>query len=270
MTLTIFFGVGGSAEAYVQNTGELPDFFSDNDANKWGTVFFGREILRPTILRSLDINKVVMTTSYVSEVVPQLLAVGIEQEQIIVPPKSAWSLRPFASPLVREQSIRLVEELQQSGCARHPIVVVGGGCLGLHRDGDLIPWDDDIDFRADERDFYRILRHLEATSASPRVEEGERRSIVGSWNVKNHTVNFSITFYDGKTSSHIDRFDKFEWTWPREMFRNPFVAAIGDACVLLPNPPSAYLEAVYGSDWFVPRESFSVLDYQGRTSQNSD
>ncbi len=257
----VFFGVGGSAKAYCQNTNQLPDYFCDNDQSLWGTHFHGIEIISPQQLASKPISQIVLTSSYVVDILQQLSTLGIPSDVVHVPAKSEWSSQPFQSPARRKKVLALVQQLQQSGCSRYPCVVVGGACLGILRNNDLIPWDDDIDFRADVYDFNAFKSYLEKNHLTIRVEDGLRRSIVSAWQVDDSPVDFSITFYDGDTPFHLDTFDRYEWRWPSEMFRFPFAASVQECTILLPNPPEHYLTQVYGSDWSTPKENFSALDY---------
>ena len=89
---TIFFGTGGVAKGYCQNTGTLPDLFVDNDKNRWGELFEGVEVCNPEILSDIEIEKVVITSSYLKEIKPQVLKLGVPEELIVEPSKDNLQL----------------------------------------------------------------------------------------------------------------------------------------------------------------------------------
>ena len=265
----LFFGAGGAAEAYVRNTGQLPEIFVDNDSAKWGTEFCGVAVNPPSAITKFCQPVVVITSGYASEIRAQLEALGLAQWQIKTVAKRLLSSQVFKDAWVREQTIRAVANLQALQEWQAPIVLVGGGCLGLIRAGDLIPWDDDVDFRASLDDFDRILSHMQKLSSLREIQSsvnGARSSLVGEWTLFDGgrtpaRVPFSLTFYDPTKTVLEDCFDRFVWKWPRDMFTKPSVVEIGKSQILVPNPPEDYLVSVYGSGWKMPQPDFSVDSY---------
>ena len=56
-------------------TNSKPDYFVDNDQEKWGKKLLGKEILSPKEFRSIDkklVTVIVITTSYLKDVLPQI------------------------------------------------------------------------------------------------------------------------------------------------------------------------------------------------------
>ena len=92
----------GLQRAYCENTSKLPDLFVDNDKSKWGKQFKGIEVFNPTVLKEIDIEKVVITSSFLKSIKPQILQLGIPAELIIEPSKKSGSLQLF-----RKKSVRL-------------------------------------------------------------------------------------------------------------------------------------------------------------------
>ena len=80
----IYFGAAGCGNAYCKNSGVTPDIFVDNDQDKWGTFFNGVEVQNPDILSRINIEKVVITTSYLESVYPQILEMGIDKNLIFI------------------------------------------------------------------------------------------------------------------------------------------------------------------------------------------
>lgn len=265
----MYFGTGGSARAFCTNSGTLPHYFVDNDARLWGTQFLGVPILRPDELLTIRPSRIVLTSSFVKDIRAQLATLGFDDHQIILPPKSMWSLQPFRHEAVRNATLRKMSDFLAIPSLRRPVVVVGGACLGLVRDGDLIPWDNDVDFRASNLDESLIRLHMEKDqSFRSESHAGDCKSVslVGSWDFfHNHSsaqaVDYSFSFYDSSSVRLVDRYDRYQWTWPRKMFEEPLGLSIGDIQINVPNPPDEYLSQVYGSDWRSPRKDFSVDDY---------
>ena len=263
----VYFGTGGASRGYCKNSRTLPNYFTDNNPTMWGTKFLGVLVVKPSDLLAIQPARIVLTTSFVAEVRHQLLSLGFSDNQIVLPAKHEWSLKPFEDPLVRQKTIKKIVNLQNTPNIAHPIVVVGGACLGLVRSGDLIPWDDDIDFRASEIDMAHIRNAMEEDDSFLRVEHGERFALHGLWKFlqtdqsASIQVGYSVTFYDTSSKRLADSFDRYRWSWPRNMFEDALAFHVGSAEINVPNPPEEYLLQVYGSDWRTPRVDFSVDDY---------
>ena len=107
----IYFGASGCGKAYCKNTGILPDLFVDNDEKKWGKFFNGVEVKNPSILTSTNIKKLVITTSFLESVYPQILSLGVCKNLIEIPPKSMWSDRVFEEKETRVQAAKELNKI---------------------------------------------------------------------------------------------------------------------------------------------------------------
>ena len=148
--MKIYFGAGGSAIAYCSHTNSKPDFFADNDQQKWGKKLLGKEILSPKKLEKIDKNQVtaiVITTSYLKDVLPQIKNFDFDAHIIEIPPKSLLGLHPFKDLGNRIETANTLGNFIAE-CPQKKILIGGGACLGICRENDFIKWDIDIDLFA--------------------------------------------------------------------------------------------------------------------------
>lgn len=137
-----------------------------------------------------------------------------------------------------------------------------GTFLGAARNGDIIPWDDDIDMEILPDDYNRLLTN----EASIREKYGIRLSDP-LWKVTNAlrirflddnmaTIDVSLTKVDHKSGRLIQAnslFPKYFHNQKRpELKRVPF----GPQSILVPTSKHA-LESYYGKDWHVPKKRYS-------------
>ena len=110
----VYFGAAGSGLAYCQHSKTSPDFFVDNDSNKWGTFIDGIEIKDPSILTSVMIDKIVITSGYVKDILPQILSMGIERDKIHSPAKSLLGFHIFDNEANRIQAANKLHQIMTS------------------------------------------------------------------------------------------------------------------------------------------------------------
>ena len=258
----IHFGAGGSSQAHYQNTHEAPDFYADNDSSLWGNTLHGVFIVDPQFLVRNRIRKVVITSSYVHEIRQQLLGLGLPDASIVVPSKSELSFRPFATAAQRESVlIALAQFLDSLGTL--PIVLQGGTALGIFRDGDLIPWDDDLDLASSVTDCAQIVDRLNAIGAAPYLDHGPDRTMIKAeiTTTLESRIPLGISQYDPSRDVYIDRFEGHVWEWPLNMYLKPVGVTIGQLTFFVPGRPDYYFSRVYGDGWRVPNERFGFDDY---------
>ena len=80
-------------ESIFNHTNKIPDYFIDNDKNKWGKKLLGVEIKPPTFLTDTvikHIDKIIITTGYVKSVFPQLIKLGVSENKIEIPLSHYW------------------------------------------------------------------------------------------------------------------------------------------------------------------------------------
>ena len=257
----IFFGAAGSGKAYSDHTSIIPDYYIDNDKNKWGRRLKGVEINPPSILTSEFIDQIdslVITTGYIKSVLPQLLNLGIPENKITIPAKSLLGSHPFKSHKNRIEAAEFLSILMQSD-ERMKVLAGGGTALGFCRDSDFIKWDFDFDLFASIKYRNELILLLDNLGCSPLLEENELKA---AYHLKNgDIIPFSIKFFDPDNEIYIDIYEDHVWNWPIDMFSNFTNIYIHNFLVNVPNPPEKYLEGIYGKNWRIPNPDFKYNDY---------
>lgn len=256
----VFFGAGGGARAFCERTGDKPDFFVDNDTQRWGQLFLGVKILSPADLIGMQINRLVITSGYVGSVLAQLAALGIPRDKCEVPSKHLLGDSTiFADAQHRKSAAAALASLMSLSALPGKIVALGGAALGFYRDSDFIHWDSDVDLIAPLQGKDLIIKFLGAAGWEPREVSP---AIMGLMPVgQDKKVPVSIVFYDLYESIYEDKFDQYIWEWPIEMFTNGMTINVHKCALNIPSPIEYYLERVYGKSWRTPRKNYSYLDY---------
>lgn len=60
--------------------GVEPDYFTDNDSSKWGTLLEGKEIISPQELLKIDCQIMISTSAYQDKIIAQLKKWGCKTE----------------------------------------------------------------------------------------------------------------------------------------------------------------------------------------------
>lgn len=262
---TVFFGTGGVAKAYCHNTGTLPDLFVDNDKNKWGKYFKGIKIYNPEILSEIQIEKIIITSSFLKDIKPQIIRLGVPEKLIIEPSKSAGSLKLFQKESVRFEAAKKLNSIMNLMSDFCKLVAVGGSALGFVRDKDFIYWDDDIDIFAplDCRDSC-IDALVSCGFQLEDVPDSLMQSVVTGISINDElVVPVSIDFFNSDEETFLDSFEDYSWEWPTSMFTNPYSVDVHGFALNVPNPPDEYLSKVYGNSWAIPNPEFGYSDYNG-------
>jgi glycosyltransferase involved in cell wall biosynthesis len=84
---SIFWGSGTVGSSMLKFWRELniePDYFCDNDSDKWGKVIDGILVLSPSELKKIENAKIYITCSQYEDILQQLLQEGIQRKNIII------------------------------------------------------------------------------------------------------------------------------------------------------------------------------------------
>ena len=261
MKFSVYFGAGGAGLAYCQHSGSVPDFFVDNNSELWGSFHNGVIIKSPDCLRDEEINKIIITSGYVKEIIPQLLALGISEEKIVIPAKSLLGLHPFRSRNNREEvAAKLAEVFRCLG--ENKLVAVGGTALGFCRDQDFIPWDFDIDFFAAKTGQDRIHRAFHDCGLDS-VVKSDSSILVSLGLDSGEVVPIGIDFFDTGQEFFLDAYEDYTWKRSVRMFTECDSVIIHGVEFYVPSPCDEYLRSVYGEGWSIPNPEFNYSDYTG-------
>ena len=261
----VYFGTGGSAKAYCKNSDTLPDIFIDNDASKWGTLLNGVEIMNPEVLSQLSVEKVVLTTSYLKEVYPQILSLGVNEDNIHIPPKSMWSNRVFGEESIRIEAADKLHKLMVSTSDEYSLVSVGGTALGFNRNNDFIQWDDDIDLFAPIQMKKDLINIFDQWNFRYEYNSHPIMAYLLFWIPLESGIEIDacVKFFDATRKSFVDTYEDHRWEWPTKMFTQYTQVEVHGKLMNVPNPPHKYLSEVFGSTWAMPNPEFGYSDYGG-------
>jgi hypothetical protein len=134
-------------------------------------------------------------------------------------------------------------------------VVAGGTALGLHRDGDLIDTDTDVDFVCPVSEQAEALARFEGSARRYQREWGGVLYQTG-WLLVGYPVD--VHFYvPGPDESYVCRHEvnseSVRLVFPRAALDAPEWRTTRYGPVPLPGDVEGYLERKYGADWRVPQ-----------------
>lgn len=177
MRKIIIFGAGEGGRHAIEHYRSCDDIsilcVVDNSKQKQGTELEGIRVIPPSeiLLQSYDV--IVVASMYHQEIISQLihkLSVPVDRIKIIstIIQKGNVDLRDTSRrALAREMMMAVCGELHRCGVPYH---IDHGTLLGIYRDGDLLPWDIDVDLAIHASDMDAALAVLKPLSRSFRSE----------------------------------------------------------------------------------------------------
>lgn len=152
----LVFGTGVAGQRAFEYFKTHTDFqqlgWLDNNTEKQGQLFLGLPVYSPTELGQLNYDRIMVASSFHTEIKKQLTEqLGITSACIENIPSQVLK---GTGDLSQPQRMNLARDLMLNLCRlfnEHniPYYIDHGTLLGLFRDGDLLPWDNDIDFAID-------------------------------------------------------------------------------------------------------------------------
>lgn len=270
MERIILFGASRGGGNFIKNCGDFYDIIAiaDNDRNKHGNKINNIEIIDPNTIKSYSFDKVIITSMYFKGITQQLLDLGVPQEAIDYAPKNSLKITqfPFSNKEIltkAENLIRLLSNILKD----EKYYYTFGTSLGMVRDGELIPWDDDIDISAHASDFENIKKIIldntekfdaiiENEVVLRKYENGDVTSIsINCLEANELLFNINLDFIHTMGEYAKLELDKI----PLKFFKEPSDYLFKNIQVKLPTMYKDYLTHVY-RDWYIVKKNTNFMN----------
>lgn len=275
---TLLFGAGPGAERFIKRTSDSRLFVGilDNDKEKTGKEYFGLKVYSPGDVHHIEFDEIIITTQWGIAVRHQLIdELGVEEKKVILPEKNQLK---ETLPFYNAASITLGRKIIQEVAARAmqqsiPLVIDFGTLLGIVRDGDIIEWDDDIDFSAPfeyAREVEDIIMDFAKSNKEVcwRVDKitnskGIVTSILLRFTDNNNVLDSfitSIAFRENRDGNSIHLPSVGMWFSPEIHFSKTDTISWNGLALQTPWLYKDYLSFQYG-DWSKPKKNIKLTDY---------
>lgn len=276
MKKVILFGASVAGKIFIENNEEKPKYeilaIADNDKEKQGRDLLGYPVISPDKIKNYNYDEVIISSMFFTDIRNQLVdEIGIEESKVVTPYKilSKSFEDPATIALARELLVSITDILDE---AEIRYFLAHGGLLGLVRDGDLIPWDNDIDLAVEINDMAASIQVIEEKfNQLPKSEEvqwkinlednedGELVKIIiffdedASSAYKFFDLSIeALEFKDGKVYGAMFNADE------KYFLENDYIDYKGKK-ISIPNNYEEYLDFAYG-DWRTPRQEMRYTD----------
>lgn len=283
----VLFGASLGGENFIKHNDQVDVIaFTDNDSSRWGSQLAGRPIISPADIQQHEFDEVIITSQWQDSIRNQLINVlHIPAEQVVIPNKTY--LKPAIKPFTHAPTLSFAQNslgIISEYLADHSIyaMVDSGTALGLVRDGDLIPWDDDIDFAVDSESFNKLVELAPSLlNALPQTPEATWIATVITLAGEDVCINLDLESNDHETLKDIEislqkrteRNGRSEldssagiFDAPAVHFQAPQASEFFGYTVYLPDEVESFLTFMYG-DWKNPKPNTSLQDYDNRYQQ---
>lgn len=270
MEKIILFGASRGGMNFIINNHKNYEFLAvaDNDNTKIGQMVEGIIIINPSDILTYSFDKVIIASMFFKSISKQLLDLGVPNKKIEYASKNSMKViqYPFSNSEILSKAEKLIA-LISNVLKDEQYYFTFGTCLAIVRDGELIPWDDDIDIAIYNNNAEKILDIIQENVLSfdeiienkiyLRRYSDNRLTSISIDCLKGGEVLFNINLdcihiedIYGKTE--IDRI-------PLEFYQEPSVYKFKDSTIKLPTNYLDYLTYVY-KDWKVVRKHTSFFN----------
>lgn len=241
-----------------------------------GRLFNDIKIYSPEDIHLLDFDLIIIASVFSSEIEAQLInELKIDKNKILVAPKrSLKQHHPFNDAEVRKNAVEIIKTLSESILKNKlPCFLDMGALLGFIRDGDLIKWDDDIDFSVLQSDLDKGIYPWvnEVIFSLPKQYQYRiHKDLKDNINIKvnidviqDKKVIFGISFraLSLKENKYLDISKNGFWYIDKEFCKVSTEVCIDNQLIPTPYNVNSYLTFLYG-DWEKPNKDFSFSDYK--------
>ncbi len=274
----VLFGAGGAGETALElltNEGCNIIAVVDNDENKHGTKLGHIDISSPTTLgKELEFDNVLIASGYYQSIISQLKQYGISENQIIVLPLYYLKKNRFSDIQLNELAwdfIKAFAGITSKLGVRYWVDY--GTLLGMVRDGELIPWDSDVDFSILEENKDHLFTHLNdiAEHVSDTIRAKVSFEFIKGVNCETSRVlihccrgefylgvDIFIKCIEDEENVFLDIMDRKEYS-QLKYFSSLDKLHIEGVDLPIPNDVDGYLKTQYG-EWKKPNKEWVVFD----------
>lgn len=277
----LLFGSGNGAKEYLlKNKDKNILAILDNDIKKHNSYFEGIKIHSPKEINNFTFDKIVIVSQWARDIYEQLInELKVDKEKIYIPVKK--DIKNTNRPFEDEQTIDLAREIikhisYNAFQDNIPILVDFGTLLGIVRDGDVIQWDDDVDFSITE-DVFKIDFSMWISEVIKQFN-GPIKISIRSKTIDNVNVSYLLEFIN--KTEHI-KFRNFlisislrknvennsihlpsggMWYAPQKHFSKYEILEWKGEKIFVPYDYKNYLTFLYG-DWETPKKDITMTDY---------
>lgn len=276
MKKALVFGASSGGFNYI----EIQDKYDiiglvDNDSLKHGSFYRGVKIYSPVDIKKMNFDYIIIASMYIKAITKQLtVELGVDSRKIIYAPKSMMKIKnnPFEDYKTLEKAksllIRVTKYLEEKG---YSYFINFGTLLGIVREGNLLPWDDDIDiaivknftnnkiFINQMEDFFRMVIKNDKFQVVSLLKSDKSKKILGiDFKISSEeNISFVISLdllYINEESAYLP-IDIL----PSNFFQKQDNVYLDGNVLRAPFPKKEYLTYVY-KDWNVVKKNVTFND----------
>lgn len=287
----LIFGAGKAGEAAFESISQTHNVlaFIDNNVSKQANLICGKKVIAPTQIAQFEFDKILIASEFSEQIEKQLTEMRtIDCAKIETLSANQIKFTQLEeNSAARQHAIELLnimsKKLEDKGIKYY---TDAGTLLGIIRDKELIPWDDDIDFAVASSECKKLEEILAEVCRELFVLFG----VEWRFSIQKSTHHFGVISI-GDIASYklhatkalsaypqIDFFVKYQNAetmeyvlasrgirMPSHHFEGTYLIDFKDFKVRIPSDVEGYLAKHYGDDWKVPRKEWNLSMIQSAT-----